>query len=98
MFSLEQALAENTRILAERNRNKVKKLSYVLYFTNSKVAEGKILGYTLKELIREFRETKGTYNFAAVYKLGTSKLIATYNSSNSKKFISHTRTGKKKVK
>ena len=98
MFSLEQALAQNSRIMSERRAKLGRKLSYVLYYTNSTIAEGKILGYTCKELRREFKETKGTYKFAAIYKLGTNQLISTYNSAVNKNFISHTRTGKKKVK
>lgn len=99
MFSLEQALAENTRILSERNRNKVKKLSYVLYFSNNmKGVEGKIMGYTIKELIQQFKETRGSFKFAVVTRIGSDVILRSYNSANGKKFISHTRVGKKKVK
>lgn len=94
MFDINLALAQTTRLLAERQ--KTKSLSYVLYYSNQNNRyDGKISGFTIKQLINEFRSTKGTYKYAFITKLNDDKVLRFYNSSVSKKFFSATRTGRK---
>lgn len=95
MFDLEQALAENSRLTAQRA--KTRSTAYVLYYSNNgKQAEGKITGFTIKQLINEFRASKGAYKFAFITKINGDTLLRSYNAMNGKAFISHTRTGKRR--
>lgn len=97
MFSLEQALAQATRVLAERRKNSSKKISYVLYYSNDeKRYDGKVMGYTIKELINQFRGNGGNYKYAFITRINDDKPLRFYNRDVSKKFFSLTRTGKKK--
>lgn len=95
-FDLEKALAETTRMLSERAKTRT--LAYVLYYSNNgKQPEGKIMGFTIKQLVNEFRATKGTYKFAFITKANDDKVLRFYNVASGKKFYSATRTGKKKA-
>lgn len=94
-FSLEQALAEATRVLS--NRTKTRSTAYVLYYSNNgKHHEGKITGFTIKQLIGEFRALGKGYQYAFITKINDEKVLRFYNSNVSKKFFALTRTRKTK--
>lgn len=94
-FSLEYALANAERILNERRSNSAKRLTYVLYYAhNAKRYDGKIEGYTIKELIAEFRLKYGNYKIAFITKIGDDKVLRYHNADRSKKFFSLTRSRK----
>ena len=97
MFSLEQALANAENILNARRSASTKRLTYVLYYAhNPKRYDGKIEGYTIKELIAEFRLKYGNYKIAFITKIGSDTVVRYHNADRSKKFFSLTRTRKTK--
>lgn len=94
MFSVEQALAICTANI--QNRVKTRSTAYVLYYSNeSNRYDGKITGFTVKQLINEFRDLGKSYKFAFVTKVNDDKVVRFYNASLGKKFFSMTRTGRK---
>lgn len=94
-FDMSQWLAVCTNNI--NARVKTRSLSYVLYFSNSgKQPEGKIEGFTIKQLINEFRALGKTYQYAFITKKNDTTVLRFYNSAVSKKFFSMTRKGKKK--
>lgn len=97
-FSLEQALAENTRLHAERMRSNRQQNTYILYYAETaKHIAGKMVGHTIKYLIEEFRKNKTQYNLAFIVKKGAEDVVMrSYDASKGKKFISHTRKGGKR--
>lgn len=100
-FNLEQALAQNTRLHAERMRNGRQQNTYILYYAQDpRHIAGKMVGNTIKYLIDEFRKDKTQYSLAFIVKKGAEDVVMrSYNRANGKKFISHTRKGgKRKVK
>lgn len=98
MFSLEQALAQAGRIMSERQKSR--STAYTLYYSNdSKRYEGKMTGFTIKQLIGEFRALGRGYKYAFITKINDdTKVLRYYNSDLGKKFYSLTRTRTKKVK
>lgn len=95
MFELEKALAEAGRIMA--SRVKTRSTAYVLYYSNdTKRYQGKITGFTIKQLIGEFRALGTSYKYAFITKINDDKPLRYYNSDMSKKFYSLTRTRKAK--
>jgi hypothetical protein len=95
MFSLEKALAEANSVLGQRVQKRT--ISYVLYFSNNtKQPEGKITGFTIKQLINEFRDLGRSYRFAFVTKINDDKVLRFYDQQKSKKFFALTRTRKAK--
>lgn len=89
MFSLEKALAESNSIARERMQKRTVK--YELHYSNNGVRpEGSIKGFTIKQLINEFRELGQVYKFAFVTDLSGDKILRSFNANNGKKFISHT--------
>ena len=100
MFSLEQALAQNSRVLAQRAVNRTN--SYALYFSNeTKSYAGKIVGTTRTKLKKEFFATKGNYRYAVITPLNNpEKYLAIYNRDAGKTFTEQFRktvVRKKKV-
>lgn len=94
-FSMEQALAICTSNI--NNRVKSRSLSYTLYYSNNgKQPEGKLSGFTIKQLINEFRALGRSYQYAFITKKDDGVPLRFYNSAVSKKFYSMTRKGKKK--
>lgn len=92
MFNLEQALAQTTRNLAERAKKRT--LSYVLYYSNNeRQPEGKIQGFTIKQLVGEFRALGRGYRYAFITKVNDDSVLRFYNAQVSKKFYSMTRKG-----
>jgi hypothetical protein len=86
-FNLEKALAETTRILA--NRVKTRSTAYVLYYSNQNNRyDGKITGFTIKQLITEFRALPGAYKYAFITKINDDRVVRFYNSAVGKKFMS----------
>lgn len=97
MFSFEQALAQNTRLVRERQLRNNRSTAYVLYYSNdAKRYDGKITGVTVKSIIAEFRTTYSTYKYAMITKLGSDEVIRFYNRDLSKKFFAPARKGGKK--
>lgn len=92
---MEQALAICTSNI--NNRTKTRSLSYVLYYSNNgKQPEGKLSGFTIKQLVTEFRALGRSYQYAFITKKDDGTPLRFYNSAVSKKFYSMTRKGKGK--
>lgn len=98
MFELEKALANANSVINERKaRQNTSKITYMLYFSNNeKQPEGSIKGFTIKQLITEFRTTKGTYKYAFITRIGEDKVLRFYSKEQGNKFFSLTRTRKQK--
>ncbi len=95
MFNFEQALAQNTRLVAERKRQRGG-TTYVLFYSNdARRYDGKLTGSTVKSLIAQFRETYGTYKYAMITKLNDDKVVRLYNRDLGKTFSAPGRTGRK---
>lgn len=97
-FSLEYALANAERLLSERKRNHVKRLKYVLYYANNNSRyDGKVEGYTIPQLMSDFRKNN-THRIAFITKIGSDDVLRYYNVKNGSKFTnpSATRTRKSK--
>jgi len=91
-FNLENALANANANLSER-QSKTKSLCYVLYYSNNgKQPEGKMTGYTIKQIIGEFRELGQKYRYAFITKVNSDKTLRFYDSHKRKTFFSMTRT------
>jgi len=98
-FSLEYAFANAERLLNARKSASAKRISYVLYYANNtKRYEGKIEGYTVKQLIAEFRLNYGQYKIAFITKIGNDDVLCYYNSARSEKFFYPNRTHTRKAK
>ena len=97
MFSVEQALAIATANL--NARTKARSTAYELYYTNdTKRYEGKMQGFTVKQLIVEFAKFGGRYQYAFITRVGDDKVLRFYNRNVSKKFFSMTRKGGRRSK
>ena len=95
MFNMNDALAICTATLKERA--KTRQLAYVLYYSNNeRQPEGKIEGFTIKQLITEFRALGTGYKFAFITKKNDDKVLRFYNRAVSTKFFSMTRKGGKR--
>ena len=92
-FNMQQAISLCTANLASRTKKAV--ASYRLYYSNDGNSREFITGTTIKALINEFRETRGTYKYAVITKAGDFKPLRFYNRDEGKKFFSMTRTGKR---
>lgn len=94
-FNAAQALAICTATLNKRAQNK--KTSYILHYAVGRNAvDGTMRGSTIKELITQFRESGGAYNYAFITKVDDVKVLRFFERSRSKKFFSMTRNGKRK--
>lgn len=94
---MEQALAICTANL--KNRVTQRTTSYVLYYSNNSTRyDGKITGFTIKQLVQEFRALGSGYKFAFITKVDSDDVLRYYNNSVSKKFFSMTRKGGKRTK
>ncbi len=96
-FSVSDALAVCTANI--NNRIKTRSTAYVLYYTNSNNRyDGKITGFTIKQLISEFQALGTSYQFAYITRVNEDKPLWFFNRSLGKKFYSMTRTGGKRKK
>ena len=93
-FNLEHALANANRNLSER-QSQTKTVAYSLFYSNNgKQPEGKMTGYTIKQIIGEFRELGQKYRYAFITKVDSDKVLRFYDSEKRKTFFSMTRTKK----
>lgn len=95
MFSIEQALDLCTANIKSR-ATATKRITYVMYLSNdSKRYERKIMGFTVKQLIGEFRDSHANFRLAFIAKASDDTIVRYFNRDLGKKFYSMSR--KKKV-
>ena len=96
-FTVEEALKVATANLASRAQNRSRSNVYTLYYGNdAKRYEGKCDGFTIKQLITEFRSNGGAWRYAFITRKGDDKLLRFFDRTISKKFFSMTRKGRAK--
>jgi hypothetical protein len=96
MLSFTEMLAQGTRTLRERKARQGKKLAYTLFYSNDQTRfAGKVDGYTVKQLIKEFDAKYSGFNFALIVRKSDEKMIYVFNRNESNKFGSMTKRKRK---
>ena len=95
MLDTQQAHSLLASIMEQRKAKQGKVLKYRLHYTN-RLGEvsGSSLGYTIKELMQEFRKSGGSYRYAFITNKDSSKVFRAFDRQLSGKWVSMTR-GKK---
>lgn len=97
-MNFQEALKVCSNVLAQRTPSK--SIAYTLFASNDATKyEHRMSGYTIKQLITEFRALGKSYRYAVITKSNdVNKVLRYHDSLKSKKFFSMTRTGGKRKK
>lgn len=82
-------------IMEQRKARQGKVLRYRLHYTNRLgEVDGTTLGYTIKDLMKEFRSSGGSYRYAFITDKDSNKVYRAFDRQLANKWVSMTR-GKK---
>lgn len=92
MLDTKQVHGLLTAIMHNRREKQGKIVKYKLHYTNRLgEVEGTALGYTIKELMSEFKQLGGGYRYAFITNKDSSKVYRAFDRQLSGKWVSMTR-------